>query len=61
MVEEPLQNGSLPLLIVFLVTSYGVFLNSARSSYMTLHLPLSTIFDMCYNKTKLSIVGKKTK
>jgi hypothetical protein len=41
MLEEPLQNGPLPLLIEILVTVESVFLNFARSKLQkTLQLPL---------------------
>jgi len=61
MFEEPNQNGLLPLLIIILVTAYGVFLDFTRSGYKSLKIPLSNGVDMYYNKTKLITDEKKTK
>jgi hypothetical protein len=60
MLEEPLQNGLLPLFIQLLLTPENDFLHSSRSSYKIFSFP-PLVIDMCENGDETEGGWKKTK
>jgi len=58
MLEDPLQNGPLPLFIEVIVTPENTFLNSTRSSYKKISASPSMAIDMCENEDKVDGIWK---
>jgi hypothetical protein len=61
MIEEPLQNGLLPLFLQLLLPPKNVFLHSSRINYKKLFIFPNFFFDMCKNKDKDESGWKETK